>query len=271
MPGQPQLGGPASRAGGCSAHSRSTPAPSLCSKHGRGGCQNHCCPHSAGCLSFSWTALGGGPSTHGHPGHDRRGAGALLQGQTHPHARGGRGQSVALVPRLCTGAGMVQAQCPCPALLLPAWASAGSTSPGWGSGCLRRAKPQRLPGWQAPGRAWSHPPATSPVEAPPSSAHAAASSVEPAGLRSRCSCSSVWGWAPGPPPQLGGAQPWPQPQPLPSLVAPLAPASKSGADVEARLGACLRLGAGSIGVAPFLPCSPLPQPHYSHEKSPNAP
>lgn len=136
------------------------------------------------------------------------------------------------------------------------------------SGCLHRAEPQCLPGWQTRRRAWSHPPATSPTEALPSPACAAASSVEPARLRSRLLLRQRVGLGPGSPPQLGGVQPRPQSQPLPSLVAALAPASKSGADVEAVPGACLRLGAGSIGVAPFLPRSPLPWPRRFQEELP---
>ena len=72
------------------------------------------------------------------------------------------------------------------------------------------------------------------------------------------------GAAPQVPPSAGGSEPRPQPQPLPSLVAPLAPARKSGADVEAAPGACLRLGAGSIRVAPFLPHRSREEPWMPH-------
>lgn len=94
----------------------------------------------------------------------------------------------------------------CPVLLLPARASAGSPLPGRGCGCLRRAQPQRLPGWQARGaghRATRQP--RPPAEAPLSPARAAASSVEPAGLRSRLLLRRQrMGLGPGCPPQPGG-------------------------------------------------------------------
>lgn len=57
--------------------------------------------------------------------------------------------------------------------------------------------------------------------------------LEPARLKGWFLLQQHMGMGPRTLPQLGGTQPWLQPQPLPSLVAPLAPESKSGADVEA--------------------------------------
>lgn len=122
-------------------------------------------------------------------------------------------------------------------------ASSGPPCPGPGLWLPRQAELRCLLGWQ------SYPPATSSTEAPQSPAQATASSVE-----------SVASPAanPGSLPRPGEAQSWPKPQPLPSLMAPQAPLSKSGVDVESQPGARLQLGAGKIGVGLFLPCSSLP-------------
>lgn len=137
----------------------------------------------------------------------------------------------------------------CALVLVCCWLSSAPPCPGPGLWLPLKAELLCLLGWQAWDRAQSHPPATSSTEEPQSPAEAAASSVEPVAPPAA---------HPGSLPQPGGAQSWPQPQPLPSLVASLAPMSKSGADVESGPGACLQLGAGKIGVDPFLPCSSLP-------------
>lgn len=162
-----------------------------------------------------------------------------------------------------SGASALPARCPC--LAEASAAQSPCSQPGPLPAASRRARALAACARPSPSAFWagrhgtghgataSHIPHGSPAVPPCHSELRGA-----CGLRNRL---LLWQHVGLGPPSAGGTQPWPQPQPLPSLAAPLAPASKSGADVEARLGACLRLGTGSIGVAPFLPCSLLLRPH----------
>jgi len=176
------------------AVSMAGPAPSPCSKRGWGGCRNHGRIRSAGCLSCWWAA----PEEPRHP----RSWNLAVEPEDGACAQAAPRCWCAPGPVPLPGSGHG-----CPVLLLPAGASAGGTSTGRGSGCLRRAQSQRFPGWQAQRRARSHPPATSPTEASPSPARIAASSLEPARLRSRLLLRQRGGLHPRSPPQPGGASP----------------------------------------------------------------